>query len=615
MAKKQTKNPKKAIPEAFTSKLATVRRVAGSPLFAKWYAATAVLLLVGTTVFWSVLGAHVHAGNADQLVNSYLFEDNQTFREAQLPGQHSFLMKWPLFLLLKLCGFSAVAFVAATVGVTLLTVLALGFILWRIERRWLVFGTLCLALASTLLLVPAQPYAGGLLPVNMAMVTTRNLEYVLFIASLYLVVRSSGFKNRNFWFAVVGLSVVVASDKLFLTISAGGALLALLFYSFTKRWSLVTLAVQWFVASGLSAIVGTAVLMAINLGGFGYIVNQSGASPYATVDSLRDIVLGGVYAVLGLLTNFGANPAFDATVLKDLPHQFFARLRGIGGLAFMVNALVFGAGLWWSYKLLLASTQSYKHRKMSFDNAAKLSLLLLWTTVAALGVFVASKHYYAVDERYLGIALFAVFIAGAVYMRHKRWRPERLVLTGAGLLLAMVLGSFSAWQTYHASSRALSDMNKRNELVAQAVAQHPVQALVGDYWRVIPTKALSKPRLQVVPLADCMQPRTVLTSKTWQGDLRNDSFAYLLSLDRGLTDYPQCTLDEIVKVFGRPNASTLIAGSVENPKELLLFYDRGTRQARPNGFSNGIAPTQSVVLPISLEDLPHTTCARPICCL
>ena len=58
----------------------------------------ALLVLVATAVYWAVLGAKIQYGNADQLVDSYLFSSQDTFAGAHFPATHSFLLKWPLFL-------------------------------------------------------------------------------------------------------------------------------------------------------------------------------------------------------------------------------------------------------------------------------------------------------------------------------------------------------------------------------------------------------------------------------------------------------------------------------------------------------------------------------------
>jgi len=67
--------------------------------------------------------------NADQLVNSYLFDNLKTFHGAQWPDQHTFLLKWPLFIAVQLFGATPSAFASLTVATVLLTVSLLALVM------------------------------------------------------------------------------------------------------------------------------------------------------------------------------------------------------------------------------------------------------------------------------------------------------------------------------------------------------------------------------------------------------------------------------------------------------------------------------------------------------
>lgn len=586
-----------------------LRKIVRKPKFARAYVIASVAILLATTLLWGILGARLQQGNADQLVNVYLFGHSATLHGALLPGQHTFLFKWPLFLLVKLFGASATALLVFTVGTVVATVAALAAIIYRIERRPLVFGTLCLALASVLLLVPAQPYAGGLLPVNMAMLTTRNLEYVLYIASLALVIRSPRLRSRGFWLAAAGLALLMASDKLFLTISLGGALLALIVYARARSWNMVGSSVNWLIVGVIAAAGAVSGLWLIGASGLTHIASQSGVGPYALVHNAHGLALGVIYAVLGLLTNFGANPAFDATELRHIPGRLHAHLLSVGGITFLINAAILAAGLIIAARLIGSSLIQKKTERSHFDTQTTLSVTLIWTTLAAFGSFIVSNHYYLVDARYLTISLFAIFIAGSTFISKKRYRPEKVVLAGLVIAFGIVLGLPAAVQTYNDDKAALATVNGRNLVISQVLARHPVKVLVGDYWRVIPTNFVSGSRLHVMPLSGCTQARSALSSQVWQPDLRHNSFAYLLSLDGNLTDYPNCTLKQVTDAYGHPNASVLVAGSLSQPKELLLFYDHGVHKSAPTTVQPPKGP--ATVLPITLDELPYTSCPAP----
>src|SRR5882672_11038931 len=157
------------------------------------WGALAVLLL--STLGWALASARVQQGNADQLVDGFLFEDGRTFHQALFPATHTLLFKWPLFWSLRWFHFSLGAYSALTAFTALATVGAFAYLLYRIERRPLVFGTVCLALASVLALVPAQVLGGVTAPLNMAMLTGRNLEYVVYVGALVLQARTKRFRG------------------------------------------------------------------------------------------------------------------------------------------------------------------------------------------------------------------------------------------------------------------------------------------------------------------------------------------------------------------------------------------------------------------------------------
>ncbi len=581
-----------------------------SPRFPLRYAIFSVIVLVATTLVWAILGASLQSTNADQLINSYLFNSPSVFHQAVFPASHSQLIKWPLFYLINLFGATAVTIAIFTVAITLITVGILALLLYRIERRPLVFGTLILALASTLLLVPAQPYAGAILPVNMAMLATRNLEYVLYITSLVLFFRTSSLRSPRFWLAVGLMSLLIASDKLFLALGLGGALLALIFYALSGGWKLVSLSSRWLVGTIVGGGLAIILLRVINSSGLTHISSKAVTGPYTLITTVHNAILGLIYGVGALFTNFGANPAYDATILRNIPHTAASRLFGIGGPAFLVNIVILVAGAWATWTVVSRSWKHHKKNAEDLDSASKLSIMLAWSSLAALILFVASDHYYAVDARYLTIALFGAFISLATFSRGRTWSAIKLLLVGVALSFGLIFAVLGCISSYHAQEKAQATIRARNSLVAGILLRHHVDVLVGDYWRVIPTKEASSNKLNVLPLASCQSPRDILSSSHWQLNLEKHSFAYLLSLDQSATDYPSCTLDQVTKAYGRPNTSVIVAGSQDRPKEVLLFYDSGANNSSPKI----TLKTPSTILPIPLSDLPYTACpsGRPI---
>jgi len=583
-----------------------IRKLVESKLFGKVYMSLSVLIVFATTLLWSILGAKLQAGNADQLVNADLFKNSATFRNATFPSSHSFLLKWPVFWLIKLFGSTSLDFTVFTVIIVMLTIVALLAVLHRIERRPLIFGTICLALASVLLLVPAQPYAGGILPVNMAMLATRNIEYIVYILSLIIIIRSPRIKSWAFWLAVVCLSLLIASDKLFLVFSIGGAIVALTVYAAARAWKFVSISVNWLALAVISTIVGIIILTLINGSHITHLSNQSSIDPYNMSSKVSNFALGSLFALMGLLTNFVANPAYDSTVVRNIPHAILARLTSLGGPAYIINAVILIFGLYIVIRLLHDSWAHKQGKKVLVDRASLLSIMLIWTTIIALVSFIVTNHYYAVDARYLTISLFAVFISVAAYVRSRKWRPELVVSCGLVIVVAIILGLFTSVRIYTADKNALASQNYRDTAITQVLTRRKTDVLVGDYWRVVPIKLDAQNKLNVMPLANCTEPQQILSSTAWQPNLYTHSFAYLLTLSGNLTNYSNCTLEQVVSYYGRPNDSVLIAGTLNQPKEILLYYDKGIHTSTPKTPQSPQGP--ATVVPITFGQLPYTTC-------
>ncbi len=583
------------------------KRLISANRFGWIYSIGSFTVLVTTTVLWSYLGAQLQQSNADQLADPLLFGSKLTFNGAQFPAQHSFLLKWPIFYLIKLAGYSSLSFIIATVATATVTIVLFAGLLYRIDRRPLVFGTVYLALASCLLLVPAMPYPGGLLPVNMAMITTRNLEYIVYIFGLVYVARQPKFNSWRFWVAALSLALVCASDRLFLDITVGGALLAILAYGLRQRWKLVSLSVNWLLTGLTAAALALGALWVVDGAQMTHIVGQSNTSPYATVHSAKDLVLAVGYGASDVFTNFGANPAYDATIVRQIPPQLYHRLFSLSGISFIVNAGIMLYGLFICSRFLRAGLQIAKARTIKPSTSFRLTNLMIWTSLAAFVVFVVSDHDYAVDSRYLTICVFTVFIALTSSVSKKRLRPTRLLISAVLVCLGIIAATPQLLHAQRSGQQALAGIDSRNQLVAQAMLTHHTSTLAGDYWRVLPTKLATNKQALITPypLASCTTARTVLTSRAWQPDLHGQRFAYLLSIDGNLTGFPACSLQQITNYYGRPNSTELIAGSLAHPTELLLFYDQGLQKPTT------ATTTVSTILPISLDALPHTTCPVP----
>ena len=565
------------------------------------YLGLAVFILLISVVFWSLLGAKIQSGNADQIVNSLLFSSRATFSHALLPSQHTFLLKWPIFYLVHLFGVSSSTLITFTVLTTLLTVGLFVLILRSIEKRPLYLGTICLAMASVLMLVPAQPYAVCLLPVNMAMIATRNLEYIVYIYALILLIKSPFIKSKKFWLSIGLMSILIASDKLFFMISIGAALLAMFYYAFRNKVIIDNLVSKWLIVTVSGFIVSAIILWLIAAAYITHFSNQTS----------HNALLAVFYSITNALTSLGANPASQATIIRSMPASLVHHFFSLGIVGYVVNIAVVLLGICiFIWEIRHSLTAKIKKSKENSEPDYRLAVILGWTSLATFAAFVVTNHAYSVDSRYLTIVFFTIFVAITSYSKTKKLRPEVLVIVGGILLIGVISGSTVALSGYRSDKQAMSDVNGRDQTVAQALKAHKVDTLVGDYWRVIPTKLSLSSNQTVTPLSGCETLRQGLSSSLWQPNLHKVSFAYLISLSGGnLTAYPNCSINQVTATYGRPNSSILIKGTLAKPQELLLFYDNGISKSAATPLSEITA--DAAILPTAISSLPAITCNHP----
>lgn len=565
-------------------------------------------ILLATTIYWATLSARIEQLNSDQLVDTYLFENLATFKGALFPGAHTMLLKWPLFWLMAMFGATPNVFLVSTVILCIITIGLLVALLSRIEKRPYVFGMLCLALASVLLLVPTQSHPGALLPVNMAMTTTRNIEYALYAWCIYWVVRAQRWRSGQLIASGIGLTLLIASDKLFAAIGIGGGLLAFIVYSVLKKHHYARTALRWTGVCIGALLAANALLALLNVTGITHIVDDSATSPYLLTLDMKQIGLGLIYLGAAVLTNFGANPAADIVLVKILPSAFLDRIHELSGPAYIVNLLIAGVLVMGTSIIIwhtVTQTRKKPHKKTISPQWEMTASILFFSFIAACGAFIFTDHYYAADARYLTIVLFGGFAGGALYISQARISRTALMFGGVALLAAIPIGIASATLNFTQDMAAYSERDQRNRMISRTIAQRDTKVVVGDYWLSLPLKTYkASSTINALPLESCVTPRQGLSSQAWQVDLYKVPFAYLASKDDGKETYNGCPLDHILNTYGMPNETVTISGNPKQPDEMLLFYDRGIQTVK--GYVDTMAARN--VLPYPLASIAPSEC-------
>lgn len=534
-------------------------------------------ILLATSLFWAILSARVQNYNADQVVDGFLFETSNIFGAASFPGAHSFLIKWPLFALSAALGNTTTVVTVLTVACALIPVAALALALRVIERRNTVLCLWFLALSCLLLLVPAQPAPGVLLPVNFAMFTTRNLEYAVLLAIVGLLVRSRSWRSPLGWLAVVLAIPLIASDGIFAPLLVGASGLAVLLQLARLRFKVDSLLtwqpLRWLVLTLLASVGAAVIIKCLVVFGFTDISTASGASPYGLVHNVRQLTQAVAYSLISLMTLFGANPAYDHAMLSGWVQAFAKGLTNVKNLGYVGNLFILAfimvqaAGFSWQ-QLRIASARG---------RAAKLASFLLLSGVVASAIYALTDHYYPVDARYLAVWFFALTLAAAVSLRAQVISRRSRQLVGLGLLILLPFAISGSYEQYIRTQVALQSQVSFHAAAASLVQQYHVDTLVGNYWDVMPIRQQSTHRPTVVPLADCTIAQTALASRAWRQAQASDTIAYLLNAAPQATGYPVCSLAQISAHFGKPTRIIPVK-SDGHPDSQLLIYDNGMRQ-------------------------------------
>ena len=518
-------------------------------------------LLLGTTAGWAWAAAGVQRGNADQLVDGFLFADSSTLRGAVFPAAHTQLLKWPVFWLLARLHFSGAAYTILTMLMVVFTIAGLAYLLYRIDRRPLVFGTLYLLLAAALLLVPVDVFDGAVTtPLSLAMLTGRNAEYVMFVAVLASYMRAPRWRSWQFAAATAVYALLVASDQLFLYYGVGGAALCAA-AGWLLGWRQLLVAGRYWLAGGAAAWLMTDVLLAA----IGHGITHIAVYPLGVqvVHSVFGTWQGAGNAVRAMGLHFGLSVRAGWLTVPA------AVVNGV------TAALVICAVIWLVRRLWTLRQQAKAH----LSSAQLLSCMLLAATATAFVLFAFTNQAELGNARYEAITLVAGFTALATWARSHEWAAHRLIATGCVAALAVIAAFLAVVR--HTDYLAHTTLQTRNQQIATALHAHHVAYLVGSYWRVLPIKLLTPRAGQaVMPLEGCFQPTPVLTSAAWRPDLRLHSFAYLVTEEPLDLPGQTCRKQVIMHQYGSPTATLRIAGTAVHPTEELLFYDSGAADAR-----------------------------------
>lgn len=541
------------------------------------FSVIAVTLLLGvTSAYVGHKTANIHAYNHDQVINGYMFESAEEFKSSIFPGAHSQLLKWPIFFATAQAGNSAQAKKIATILTYSAMVFALLLAVYMISgKRLYVTSAVGFIMTHTLLLIPPQPMPGKLLPIGAAMITTRNIEYTIFIAAIMLLSYSISKAWKTKLVIVIAgclLALLIASDNLFTALSIGLGIAVPIFYGLTTRSRDRFLQTMPLLTSALLGLVLAALLTyAINT--LSITTVNTGGSPFPLIQGPSQLMLAAKELVRSVAQNFGAYPL----PLHETPRFML--------VPYAANAVIMlGALLSTLYVMLRWLRQT---PKTTHDHALQ---SVAWLTLCSMATFVLysiTDHEYNSGGRYVSLIYFSGVLCLTYCLVLLPWRkiPRWALLSSVTLTVSLLPITLlaSRWQlNYHYTITERHIGNSINA-AAQILKDREVKVFIGDFWFSAPTRLAADNDFDIVTMstAKCETPNGVLASKSWrQPDARIVKSAVYILKD-GAPDAKTfnhgCTLEYLNEKYGKHTSEHFLRGNADEPIELIRIYDYDVR--------------------------------------
>ena len=542
--------------------LRNVNKAFDSKMFRVSVFIISALILFAAAIFYGYKSAQIHMSNSDQLIDIFMFSDAEAFRESVFPSSHSFFFKWPIFAIASQFT-SYEMFIILTIVITVITVFFMALASYFISGKSLKITAIsCLSIAITMLLTPIQTEPGHPLPVGIGMITTRNLEFIVFAAILYLMTKTEKIKSWKFWLGAVLLAVIGASDALFLeTAMLATLIFGIFIYIRDRSKKIEKRAVLPFISSIIAFLLAKITIFLIS---YFNITSFTASHGLKTADSIQQIFDQFLNSIQAIFINFGA-PVFGVSG-KKISVYFIS----FAIMCFACFAIFYVIKHWW---------------KKTKKDESKLNFLFLYilATFAAFFAFICTSHGELENARYVQIVWFAGIFSLSYFMTkiNKKiipWTIIFLIFASPVIFLAskIVINNYekTTEMEYHLpSSRVVDILNKEK-----------IDVLVGQFWRVIPAK-VEKPELVTVGLdGKCNLPSGGgKFSKAWISRGEYSRSALLLnqtgiSPDNEPYFISECSESGIREIYGKPVKSMTLQEEPEGPLMKIYLYNYDIRE-------------------------------------
>lgn len=521
----------------------TSHRVLGGKVFF-WLS---VVVLATSSCLVGYQGATLQAYNFDQLIDNYMFESFVSFSHAIFPAAHTFILKWPLFALGGALGNSQAVFTYMTIALQLLTTLGLLAIVYvATGRNRLVTAIMSCLISLLFLAIPIQEAPGTVAPIGVAMITTRNIEYILYMLAALFFLKSVRFTDKYAVFGGLIILSLALSDKLLLYIAiASFAMWAIHGFVSQRKFTFKYTAP---IIYTLAAAVASSIIFKLINKFTTITINEASASiSTKTQASVRDVFNASLDAIEAIVRNFGA------TVFDVQPSVTLA----VGGVGFLISALT----VWLCIK-------SIASREKEDNTYADLGRMLSISAIASVLLYVLVARTDGIAVRYLGmfpfvgIYLIALFLESFSSRKSEAARHVVVFFVVSILVCLPIVAVHSIKRADRSVEPTEKSLNiSQMKRIANEMSANDVDLLVGIYYVVTLAKYQSVEDFSIVPLKDygCKPLMTdYLTTKDWykpERHVKSSAMYVVQGVKDGMVN-GQCTQKEYL-------------ADIRDPKEVI----------------------------------------------
>lgn len=529
-----------------------------------------VILLLTATIYSGCSANALFSTNSDALVNPYFF-DNFRLHDMIVPGGHTLVLKWPLFILQTILPYNFTFFTLVNLSLLIVTIGTwAGLLIYIFGKRFT--PLICLALTCIIL-------SSTVLTINLLETTIRNIEYPIglgFLLAIQSILVNDICSRKKY--------VIVGVISLLYGLSAAGDTLQI-------------------IAFGLPALVVVGLFWLAGRSKNKYALQSAG---YVIATLCIVYIIRYAISASGV-TSLYSDPSFDLKVapfdqvLPSVATAFYQTLSLMGAdifdksvsvknsVYFLNFILVFvgTAGLWVAFRESVIKTdRKTVGEQHSFIYCTLLfGFILTFFSYAVSGLVLTRLPQGGFADagqiRYLTL-LPLLIVVGIAYII-KTLNNSRVFIFALAALMTTVILSLPTLVAEHNITNNLAA--KQTQIVTNIVSvarKNNIALIASGYWYGATTRFWSQDEVKYVSKSSCNYPWPQYNMrKSWYTPSENNIKSALL-IDRSGVDkdyWLNCSDDQIIHIYGQPSGKeTIEQGSGKQPIEFWIYdYDIRSR--------------------------------------